>query len=137
MQPATRLAAISHCRGAAPVTSRRVRRSQSLGASRNISPRWPSTWMVMAPNHSTKLALCTVSSSGSHHADEHVRRQQLADAQDRDALRCQQHQQHDRGGRRQAGVGGHARIGPALRPAGHPDPVVVLRTHGAEGTKGT
>jgi hypothetical protein len=56
MVPATRLAAISHCREPAPVTSRRVRRSQSLGASRNTSPRWPSTWMVMAPNHSTKLA---------------------------------------------------------------------------------
>jgi len=66
MAPATRLAAISHCLGAAPATSRRVRRSQSPGASRNTSPRWPSTWMVMAPNHSTKLALCTVSSSGSH-----------------------------------------------------------------------
>ena len=51
-----------------------------------------------------------------HHADEHVRRQQLADPQDRDALGRQQHQQHDRVGRRQAGVGGHARIGPAHWP---------------------
>ena len=43
MTPATRLAAISHCRVPAPVTSRRVRRSQSRGASRNTSPKWPMT----------------------------------------------------------------------------------------------
>jgi len=82
-----------------------------------------------------------------HHPDEHVRRQQFADAQDRDALGRQQHQQqqHDRVGRRQAGVGSHARIGPALCPshwpllglAGPPDSVVSLRTHGAEGTRRT
>ena len=65
MTPASRLAATSHWRVPAPVTSRRVRRSQSRGASRNTSPKWASTCMVIAPNHSTKLALCTFSSSGS------------------------------------------------------------------------
>ena len=34
MTPTTRLAAISHCRVPAPVTSRRARRSQSRGADR-------------------------------------------------------------------------------------------------------
>jgi hypothetical protein len=37
---------------------------QSPGANRSTSPMCPSTWMVMAPNHSTKLALCTLSSNG-------------------------------------------------------------------------
>ena len=69
----------------------------------------------------------------------------LTDPQDRDPLGRQQHQQHGRVGRRQAGVGVHALIGPALcpwrwpwlSPAGQQDFVVSLRTHGAEGTRRT
>ena len=52
-----------------------------------------------------------------HHADEHMRREQLVHAQDRGALGRQQYQQHGRISRRQAGIAGRARIGPALRAA--------------------
>jgi hypothetical protein len=63
-----------------------------------------------------------------HHADEHMRREQLAHAQDRDALRRQQHQQHRGVSRRQAGVAGRARIGPALGPAPRAAAVLPGRT---------
>ena len=55
--PAIKLAASVHWRALAPATSRRVRRTQSRGASRAVSMTWPRTCTVMAPNHSTKLAL--------------------------------------------------------------------------------
>jgi signal transduction histidine kinase len=57
-----------------------------------------------------------------------MRREQLAHAQDRDALGRQQHQQHGRISRRQAGIASHARIGPALGPAPRAAAVLPGRT---------
>ncbi len=56
-----------------------------------------------------------------------MRREQLAHAQDRDALGRQQHQQHGRISRRQAGIASHARIGSALGPALRAGAVLLRR----------
>jgi hypothetical protein len=55
--PAATLETSTHWRSPAPETSRRVRYSQSCGASSVVSTRCPSTWIAIAPNHRTKLAL--------------------------------------------------------------------------------
>ena len=83
-----------------------------LGASRAVSTRWPSTWMVMAPNHNTKLALCMNSS---------VWRSEWGADYQGDAAGQYHHGQDDHRGAEEAQKGG----GWAFAPVGGGSPVVA------------